>query len=163
MTDVEQQVKLIHDFQIEAVLIGGFAAFLHGASTLTRDLDICYARDDANLVRIVRALRSIDASLRGAPKELPFVLDEQTLKRGLNFTFETNIGAFDLFGEVPGVGNYPECLQNSDEAEILGSHYRILSLEKIIAAKETAGRPKDLLALPELKAILELRRRKNSS
>ena len=159
MTDVEKQIRLVNDFHIEAVLIGGFAAFIQGASNLTRDLDICYSRDDANLVRIVEALRSVAAALRGAPRELPFVLDERTLKRGLNFTFETNIGDFDLFGEVQGVGGYAECLRNSDEASILGARYHILSLEKIITAKEAAGRPKDLLALPELKAILELRKK----
>ena len=72
--------------------------------------------------------------------------------------FETNIGDFDLFGEVQGVGDYTQCLSESDGAEILGAQYRILSLEKIITAKQAAGQPKDLLALPELKAILELRK-----
>ena len=163
MIDVEKQIKLVSDFQIECVFIGGFAAFIQGTSTLTRDLDICYARDDANLARIVKALRSVSASLRGAPKDLPFVLDVQTLKNGLNFTFETNIGDFDLFGEVQGVGDYAQCLLESDEAEILGAQYRILSLEKIITAKQAAGRPKDLLALPELKAILELRKKGKKS
>ena len=163
MIDVEKQIKLVSDFQIECVFIGGFAAFIQGASTLTRDLDICYARDDANLARIVKALRSVSASLRGAPKDLQFVLEVQTLKNGLNFTFETNIGDFDIFGEVQGVGDYAQCLWESDEAEILGAQYRILSLEKIIAAKQAAGRPKDLLALPELKAILELRKQGKKS
>jgi len=159
MSDVAQQVRLLNDFSVQCVLIGGFAAFLQGASTLTRDLDICYSREDENLVRVVEALRSVNAALRGAPKEIKFVLDAQTLKRGLNFTFVTDIGDFDLFGEVPGVGDYSECLRYSDEAEIIGGNYRVLSLEKIISAKEAAGRPKDLLALPELRAILETRRR----
>ena len=38
---------------------------------------------------------------------------------------------------------------------MFGHAFHVLSLEKLVAAKRTAGRTKDLLALPELEAILE--------
>jgi predicted nucleotidyltransferase len=75
----------------------------------------------------------------------------------LNFTFDTDVGDLDLLGEVKGVGNYDDCVKSSDEVEIFGFTFRVLSLEKLIAAKRAAGRAKDLLALPELEAILEHR------
>ena len=158
MKDVERQIKLVSEFQIECVLVGGVAATVHGSSIPTQDLDICYSRNDANLTKIIKALRSVNATLRGAPKDLPFILDEETLRHGLNFTFDTDVGKLDLLGEVQGVGGYTDCLENSDDAEIFGSRHRVLSLEKLIAAKRAAGRPKDLLALVELEAILEYRR-----
>ena len=159
MKDVERQIRLLADFQIECVFVGGFAATLHGSSIATHDLDICYARDRANLIKTVAALRSVRAALRGAPNNIAFILDEETLRRGLNFTFETDIGALDLFGDVKGIGGYVECLRNSDEIEILGYQFRVLSLEGLIAAKRSAGRPKDLLVLPELEAIREHQRK----
>jgi hypothetical protein len=158
MKDVERQIKLVGEFQINCVLVGGVAATVHGSSIPTQDLDICYSRDGANLTRVVGALRSVNATLRGAPKDLPFILDEETLRRGLNFTFDTDAGKLDLLGEVQGVGGYDDCAQHADEAEIFGTHFRVLSLEKLITAKRAAGRPKDLLALVELEAILEHRR-----
>jgi hypothetical protein len=79
MNDVERQIKLVSEFQIECVLVGGVAANLHGASIPTQDLDICYSRDNANLTKVTRALRAVNATLRGAPKNLPFILDEETL------------------------------------------------------------------------------------
>jgi hypothetical protein len=157
MKDVEQQIKLVGQFQIKCVLVGGVAAALHGSSIPTQDLDICYARDPANLTKVVVALRSVNATLRGAPKNIPFILDEETLRRGLNFTFDTDVGKLDLLGEVRGVGVYADCFENADEAEMFGYSHRVLSLEKLIDAKRAAGRPKDLIALPELEAILENR------
>ena len=162
MNDVERQIKLVSEFQIECVLVGGVAATVHGSSIPTQDLDICYSRDHANLTRVIKALRAANATLRGAPKDLPFILDEETLRRGLNFTFDTDAGKLDLLGEVLGVGGYDDCLEHADEAEIFGSRHRVLSLEKLIAAKRAAGRPKDLLALVELEAILEHRRASES-
>jgi predicted nucleotidyltransferase len=44
------------------------------------------------------------------------------------------------------------------EVEMFGHPFRVIALEKLIAAKRAAGRTKDLLALPELEAILEYRR-----
>jgi hypothetical protein len=158
MKDVERQIKLVSEFQIECVLVGGVAATVHGSAIPTQDLGICYSRDNANLTNVIKALRSVNATLRGAPKNLPFILDEETLRRGLNFTFDTDVGKLDLLGEVQGVGGYAECAENSDLADIFGARHRVLSLEKLIAAKRAAGRPKDLLALVELEAILESRR-----
>ena len=162
MKDVERQIRLVGEFQIECVLVGGVAATVHGSSIPTQDLDVCYSRDDANLTKVIRALRAVNATLRGAPKDLPFILDEETLRRGLNFTFDTDAGKLDLLGEVLGVGGYHDCVAHSDEAEIFGSRHRVLSLENLITAKRAAGRPKDLLALVELEAILEHRQSSES-
>jgi hypothetical protein len=104
---------------------------------------------------LVQALRSVRATLRGAPKDLPFILDEETLKRGLNFTFATAIGDLDLLGEVRGVGVFDDCLKDSVTIEVFGHPFSVLSLKKLIDAKRAAGRSKDLMALPELEALLE--------
>lgn len=157
MKNVEGQLRLIVQFQIDCVLVGGVAATVHGSSIPTQDVDICYSRNTTNLARIVAALRSVNATLRGAPKDVPFILDEETLKRGLNFTFETNVGDLDLLGEVRGVGVYADCLAHADEADIFDQPYRVLSLTKLMDAKRAAGRPKDLIALAELEAILEFK------
>ena len=74
---------------------------------------------------------------------------------GLKFTFDTDVGDLDLLGEVRGVGTYKECLENAMPIDLFGHSFQVLSLEKRIAAKRTAGRTKDLLAPPELEAILE--------
>jgi hypothetical protein len=158
MPEIAQGLKLFADFEVNCVVIGGVAAGARGSSQATFDVDVCYARDRANLTRLATALRSVKATLRGAPKDIPFILDEETLVKGLNFTFDTDVGKIDILGEVQGVGWYADCLKDSDEIYLFGCQLRVLSLEKLIDAKRAAGRTKDLLALPELEAILEYSR-----
>ncbi|MDX2044169.1 MAG: hypothetical protein SF097_23375 [Acidobacteriota bacterium] len=160
MKELEPQVALLVAFQVDFVIIGGVAVIMHGAVHLTFDLDVCYSRAPENLEKLATALKSVNARLRGAPEGLPFILDARTLKQGLNFTFETDIGAIDLLGEVAGVGAYPNAIEQAVPIELFGYEVRILSLEKLIAAKRAAGRTKDLMALPELEAILETQKSK---
>ena len=153
MLDIERELKLLAEYKIDSVIIGGIAARAHGSSYETSDLDVCYARDRENLDKLAAALQAVHATLRGAPKDIPFRLDAETLRRGLDFTFETDIGALDLLGEVRGVGGFDECLENCLEIEMFGHAFKVLALDKLVIAKRTAGRPKDLMMLPE--AILE--------
>jgi hypothetical protein len=158
MKQIEGHLKLLARHGVDCVIVGGVAAIVHGSSQLTYDLDVCYDRASANLTRLVGALRSVNARLRGAPKELPFILDEETIHHGLNFTLETDIGALDLLGEVAGVGDYAQASENAETRDLFGLHFPVLALAKLIAAKRAAGRPKDLLAIPELEAISDFRK-----
>ena len=152
---IERQVQLLGRFDVEAVIVGGVAATLHGSEFPTTDLDVCYARSAENLQRLATALRSVNARLRNAPEGLPFILDAETLKRGLNFTFTTDIGSLDLLGEVRGLGYYGDVLPGSLIFELFGYPFPVVDLSKLIVAKRTAGRPKDMIVVAELEAILE--------
>ena len=150
---IEEPLKLLGEHAVECVIIGGVAATLYGSTILTNDLDVCYARNPANLERLANALRSVHARLRNAPADVPFVLDAETLRKGLNFTFTTDVGSLDLLGEVRGLGYFPEVVEGSVIFELFGYRFPVLDLPKLIIAKRTAGRAKDLIAIPELEAI----------
>lgn len=143
------------DDGVEFIIIGGVAAAYHGAVRATYDIDVVYERSDANLARIVRALRPLAPSLRGAPPGLPFIFDERTLRNGLNFTFTTAKGDLDLLGEVTGGGGYAALLPHSTVAEIAGRRCRIVDLDTLIRLKRAAGRAKDFEAIAELELIRE--------
>ncbi len=144
---------------VEFVVIGGVAAVAHGSATATFDLDLCYARDGANLGRLTRALAPLHPYLRGADLGLPFVFDVRAVRNGMNFTLSTDVYDLDLLGEVAGVGSYDKVLAESEGVLIYGREHKVLRLEALIRAKKAAGRQKDLNALPELEALLELKRR----
>lgn len=155
MTDYAALIRLLVDHQIDFIIVGGAAATAHGSARLTVDLDIVYSRESFNIERIVRALEPIQPYLRGAPPGLPFEWSVKTVKKGLNFTLITTLGALDLLGEIIGGGGYDELRSQTIKIEVAGVECRCLSLERLIEVKRAAGRPKDLEAIAELEQILE--------
>ena len=158
---IEAPLRLLGKYRVDCVIVGGVAAAIHGSLLLTNDLDVCYSRTAENLQRLAEALQSVHARLRNAPEGLPFILDAETLKRGLNFTFTTDVGDLDLLGEVRGVGFYEDVFAGSVMAELFGHRFAVIDIGKLILAKRAAGRPKDRMALPELEAIQEAQAKSN--
>jgi hypothetical protein len=144
---------------VDFVLIGGLAAIVHGSSYSTFDLDVAYARDPPNVERLAEALGELRATLRRAPAELPFRLDAETLGAGLNFTFTTERGNVDVFGEPAGAPTYAELKRRSSTERIGDVDIRVASIDHLIAMKETAGRPKDRLFASELRTLADRLRR----
>jgi hypothetical protein len=139
--------------EVDFVVIGAVAGGAHGSSYGTYDLDIAYARDPENLERIADALRRLKATLRGAPPDVPFLLDAKTLAAGANFTFTTSLGSIDLLGDPAGAPAYEELRRKAMVIDVRGRSVRVASLDHLIAMKEAAGRPKDKLMATEYRVI----------
>jgi predicted nucleotidyltransferase len=159
MTEFEKIARVLAAGGVKFIVIGGWAAIFHGLAHSTYDVDVMYSRDRENIRRLVEALKPLHPYLRGAPPGLPFVFDEKTVRNGLNFTLNTDLGKLDLLGEVPGARSYDELLPHSKEMEANGIRYRCATLERLIQMKRAAGRPKDFEILAALIALLEERRK----
>jgi len=140
---------------VDFIVVGGVAAAAHGSPRCTQVVDMVYSREGGNLETLVEAMRPHHPYLRGAPPGLPFRLDVETLRAGLNFTLVTDLGWLDLLGEIAGGGRYEHLLPHSITVEAFGSSCRVLDLETLIRTKKLAGRPKDLEALAELESLRE--------
>ncbi len=158
-TDFQRAIEILSDGNVEFILIGGLAMSAHGSAYITFDVDVCYKRSRDNMQRLVAALAPVHPTLRNAPPGLPFQFDEETLRRGLNFTLKTDIGDLDLLGEVLPIGSYEAVEAASTMVDFFGRRCRVLSIEGLLKTKKLAGRRKDLLSIPELEALLELKRK----
>lgn len=144
---------------VRFVLIGGWAAVLQGSPTTTVDVDICYERTPANLERLATALAVLDVRLRGFPPDLPFAIDARALRSGAMFTLTTRVGDLDLLGAPAGVQGYEDLARSAVALDLDGATILVASVEDLIRMKRAAGRPKDLVELEILGALLdELRR-----
>jgi predicted nucleotidyltransferase len=157
MTNFAALLQALTQNQVEFIIVGGAAATAHGAARLTLDLDIVYRRSSENTERLAAALAPCHPYLRGMPPGLPFHLDGQTIRNGLNFTLTTSLGDLDLLGEIAGGGNYEELQPYAVLLHIFGMQCQCLGLERLIYVKRAAGRPKDLEAIAELETMLEER------
>lgn len=137
------------------MVIGAFAGRLLGSPSLTRDLDICYARDRENLEALASALQVLHARLRGVKDDVPFRLDAKSLANGDSFTFMTDAGDLDVLGTPSGTAGYEELFRTAEEVELGGIKVRIASIDSLIRMKRAAGRPKDLIEVEVLGALRE--------
>ena len=141
---------------VHYVVIGGYAAVLHGSPTVTADADICAGRDRDNLRRLAEALRETHAKIRTAsePEGLPVTLDEHFLAQMTMVNLVTDGGAFDLsFTPSAFPEGYDTLVEHAVRFDIDGLVVPVASLDDIIESKRTADRAKDRAVLPILEAL----------
>jgi hypothetical protein len=135
---------------VDFVVIGGVAVVVQASPRFTRDLDISYATDTANLERLGILLVALDARLRGVETDLPFTPDARTLRGAQILTLTTREGDLDLLVDPPGSPGYPALRRHADVVDLDGNSVRIASLEDLIEMKRAAGRPQDEIDIESL-------------
>lgn len=153
--DALRLLRELNDAGVRYIVIGAVAARALGSPLLTADLDICYARDQANHEAIAGMLQRVRARIRGADAGLPFRLDAKTIARGDSFTFSTDFGAFDILGTPSGTSGYDDLVRNALRVDLDGLAVLVAGIDDLIRMKRAAGRPKDLMAVEELGALRE--------
>jgi hypothetical protein len=135
---------------VDFVVIGGVAVVVQGSPRFTRDLDISYATDEENLARLGSLLVELGARLRHVEEDLPFVPDARTLRQTEMLTLTTVEGEIDLLSDPPGSPGYASLRRKASRIELDGDTVPIASIDDLIAMKDAAGRPQDLVDLESL-------------
>lgn len=153
MTELNRLLQRLCDAEIDFVVVGGFAAMLHGSALLTRDLDICTVLTDANISKLRETFRDLSPTHRFTSQRLSFLDNPDPGVPLKNLYLQTSWGPVDILGSITGVGDFEQVRAGSVEVELFERKCRIISVEALIRAKEALGREKDLLAVKELRAI----------
>lgn len=149
-------LELLAEHEVDFVVVGMTAGILHGAPVTTLDLDIVHRRSSDNVARLLGALDALDAVYRHDTRDLR--PRESHLSGPGHQLLATTHGDLDCLGTIDESRGYDDLLAHSEEMTLSsGRRIRVLSLRALIDAKERAGRPKDLAALPVLRAILDER------
>jgi hypothetical protein len=152
MQNLSELTKRLVEAQVEFVLIGGFAAVAHGATLVTRDVDICCRFSEGNLMRIQQAFADLHPTHRSRP-DLPLALTREQCASLKNLYLKTDLGIVDCLGEVLGLGNFESVLRQSVELELPFGMCRILTLEALLRAKEAMNRDHDRITVRQLREI----------
>jgi hypothetical protein len=150
-------VELLRRHQVQFLVIGGQAESLMGSPRPTYDVDLCYPRNRDNLRKLAAALRELNPTLRGAPPDLPVMLDENSLALGSNYTFQTEHGALDLLAWVEPIGDFSAVAAHAEVYSFDEEVLRTISLDDLIRVKQHLGRSKDRESLLQLLAIKKAR------
>lgn len=121
---------------VEYILVGGYAVVLHGSSRFTEDIDVFIKRNEENIERLRRALRSIsdDDSIK-----------EITLKEIEDYSVLRYIGDNGLIVDI--IGNLGEAFTyeniESERVEYLGREISIATLNSLYKLKANTYREID--------------------
>jgi hypothetical protein len=147
-------LRLLAEHEVEFVVVGMTAGVLQGAPVTTIDLDVVHRRSPENVTKLLRVLREIDAVYRHDPRGLRPT--ESHLAGDGHQLLATSCGDLDCLGAIDDGRGYEDLLPGTIEMRLAnGRAIRVLSLSALIEAKVRAGRPKDLAALPVLRATLD--------
>lgn len=155
--DPRRMLRSLTEAGVDFVVIGGVAVILSGYGRATRDLDIVFAGDEANLEALGGVLVELEATLRGISDDIPFVADAQTLAGIQLLTLETSLGWLDVHRSVAGVRSYETLRRRAERVSLDGIPVLVASVDDLISMKSAAGRPVDLIDLEALSAIKRLR------
>lgn len=156
MENLNLLLKRLLENKIEFVLIGGYAAVVHGVSLVTHDLDICAVVTPGILEQLRTALSDLDPLHRMNPSFQPS-LKKYPAKGQLldNYYLKTKEGILDILKEVQPIGTFEQIKQRAIVINVFGYECRVISLDDLIEIKTTMKRPKDQATLAELLAIRE--------
>jgi predicted nucleotidyltransferase len=152
-SDLRRIAEIFVRHGVEFIVIGGQAETLYGSPRVTYDVDLCYERSASNLQRLAEALKELKPKLRGAPPDVPFLIDARALSLCSNFTFETPIVALDILGWVEPFGEYAALLKSSQIMRVGDMDLRVIGLDDLIKIKQHINRSKDRESLMQLLAI----------
>lgn len=140
--DFKEFLKLLNSYQVEYLLIGGFAVGYHGYPRATNDMDVWVAVNQANADRLVAALNEFGFAGSGISADL-FLEDKKVIRMGhppMRIEVLTGISGVD----------FAACYVQRIVGEIDGIPVNIINLGDLKHNKRASGRYKDLDDLEHL-------------
>lgn len=149
---------VLADEGVEFVVLGGFAAIIHGSPLPTEDIDLIPSRTAENLECLARALDRLEAKIRTGDEAIPTRIDAAFLRNMPHMlNLETRFGDVDLvFTPAGDLTSYEQWRTRSRRAQLReGLVVAVADLDDVIASKTAANRPKDQRSLPYLESLRE--------
>lgn len=148
----------LHDHHVDFVIVGGVAASLHGGSRVTFDLDVVPSLAPDSWHAVVDLLWSLGARPR-IPEPLDRVRDVEQVRRwrqdkgmlALHFRAPDRSTEVDLL--VSESDRFDDLRRRAVKVSIDQRTFLVASIDDLIAMKQQAGRPQDLLDVAELEDI----------
>ena len=143
--------RLLHEYKVSYIMVGGFATVLNGFTRTTDDLDVWLKDTPENRSRLRKTLKKLDLGDFSSLETMPMIpgYTSITLNSGFILDLMTFIKGFEQ-------GNFDECYALSPIAIIEDIPVKFLHINQLIKAKKASGRPKDLIDVEELEKIRKL-------
>lgn len=113
--DAESILAVLNHHRVAYVVVGGYAAELHGSAGPTVDVDVVPATGADNLGHLAAALHDLGACIRtdSDPGGLPFSTSAETLRGMTMLNLVTAHGELDLTLTPSGTASYDDLVRDA--------------------------------------------------
>ena len=143
-TDFIDFVKLCNKYDVEYLVIGGYAVSIHGYPRSTKDLDICIKISEENSEKMVQVI-----------KEFGFASLKLTKEDFLKSNFFTQLGydpvRIDIVNDLDAVP-FEVAWMNKRIVDFENTKINFIGYADLLKVKESAGRPQDLADIHKLRS-----------
>lgn len=141
-SDLIDILRVFNLYNVEYLIIGGYAVGFHAEPRFTKDLDIFVRASQENARRVFRSLRAFGAPLSGLT-ENDFELEGYWYQVGVSPV------RVDIILAIDGV-TFQDAWVRRVESTVGDVRAPFISKEDLIVTKKAAGRPQDLLDVEAL-------------
>lgn len=143
-SDFKELLQAFNEFEVEYLVIGGYAVIRYTQPRYTKDLDLWIGPSADNAKRVIRAFNKFGIGLFGGVEKEDFA------QPGLMFSVGVPPVRIDFLTSVPPL-EFEGCWARRDTiANDHGFHIHYLSKPDLILAKQAAGRLQDLADIEEI-------------
>ena len=140
--DFEELLRLLEEFGIEYMIVGGYAVAYHGYPRFTKDIDLFFRLTSENALRLRQALMAFGFR----EEDLPL---EAFTTAGNVLTFGIAPTRVDLINEIDGV-TYDEAYPNVVRGKYGDVDVTFIGLADLVKNKKATPRIKDKGDVEEL-------------
>lgn len=147
MLDARALFKVLGEYGVDYVVVGGLAVQTHGFLRSTVDLDIIPAPNLANLSRLAEALAAVGARMFKTAQPVNVTDHPHLLQRAGFVPVMTDHGRLDILNVRSTAGaprSYEELSDRALELDLDGMRVMVIGLDDLIRMKRAAGREQDL-------------------
>jgi hypothetical protein len=134
----KELLQLLNEFEVEYLVVGGFAVMKYGEPRYTKDLDVWVNNSRQNSGRIVAALKKF-----GAPLEHDEITAETFTEKQVVYQIGIAPVRVDILTEITGV-DFPDAWSKKVASTFFGVPVHFISLDDLVANKQALGRSSDL-------------------
>ncbi len=148
-SDYEDLFKVLNDYDIRYLVVGGYAVMFHTEPRYTKDIDVWIIPEMNAADKVYEALKKFGAPLVGmAPEDF----------KDKKMIFQIGVAPVrvDIMADVPGV-SFERAWKNRKRVKYGNTSINVLGIDELVKAKKKANRTQDRL---DLEKLLDSRRKK---
>lgn len=147
--DFVEFLEAFNKFDVEYILVGGYAVIFHGYSRTTGDLDVWVNKTPENFLKLKKAFFEFGMSLFNMDEKLFLNTNDNDV-----FTFGRPPVCIDVLTSVKGL-EFNDAYSNSKVVEFDNVLVRMIDFRDLMSAKKAANRLKDQDDIDHLKRSRE--------